>query len=77
MPPEIHRASPAAGQPNMVDKLGEKSFSAMQGLMVAEDRKLKEKDVNSFQSVSIYKSFTKFSNAKKKCCYQLRHRGQL
>ena len=75
MPPEIHRASPAAAQPNMVDKLGEKSFSGMQGL--AEDRKLKEKDVNSFQSVSIYKSFTKFSNVKKKCCYQLRHRGQL
>ena len=54
MPPEIHRASP--GQPNMapssVDKLGEKSFSAMQGLVMAEDRKLKEKDVNSFQNVS-------------------------
>lgn len=54
MPPEIHRASPAAGQPNMVDKLGEKSFSAMQGL-VAEDRKLKEKDVNSFQSLMEYR----------------------
>ena len=52
MPPEIHRASPGVGPSSMVDKIAEKSFSGMQGLMVAEDRKLKEKDVNSLPSVS-------------------------
>ena len=52
MPPEIHRASPRVGPSSMVDKIAEKSFSGMQGLMVAEDRKLKEKDVNSLPSVS-------------------------
>lgn len=31
---------------------GEQSFSAMQGLILAEDRRTKEKDMNNFQNVS-------------------------
>ena len=56
---EVHRVSP--GQSNMaadsvdgMDKLGEKSFSAMQGLIMAEDRRMKEKEVNSLQNVSFF-----------------------
>lgn len=57
---EVHRVSP--GQSNMaadsvdgMDKLGEKSFSAMQGLIMAEDRRMKEKEVNSLQNLMEYR----------------------
>lgn len=38
---------------------GEQSFSAMQGLILAEDRRTKEKDMNNLQNVNILNhSFT-------------------
>ena len=53
---EVHRVSPgqssmAADSVDGMDKIGEKSFSALQGLIMAEDRRTKEKEVSCLQNV--------------------------
>ena len=53
---EVHRVSPgqssmAADSVDGIDKIGEKSFSALQGLIMAEDRRTKEKEVSCLQNV--------------------------